>query len=84
MSRTPTPQIPLAANFAEIDSDSFRTAMRELAGGVAVVTVGRDGDVTGFTAARSYRCARAHRGCWFASLKTPLPGASSSDISTSA
>jgi flavin reductase (DIM6/NTAB) family NADH-FMN oxidoreductase RutF len=62
MSRTPTSQIPLAANFAEIDSDSFRTAMRELAGGVAVVTVGRDSDVTGFTATSvSSLCARPPR-----------------------
>jgi flavin reductase (DIM6/NTAB) family NADH-FMN oxidoreductase RutF len=50
MSQTQTSQIPLAATFAEIDSESFRTAMRELAGGVAVVTVGKDSDITGFTA----------------------------------
>jgi flavin reductase (DIM6/NTAB) family NADH-FMN oxidoreductase RutF len=33
-----------------VDVDSFRAAMRELAGGVAVVTVGKDRDITGFTA----------------------------------
>jgi flavin reductase (DIM6/NTAB) family NADH-FMN oxidoreductase RutF len=32
------------------DLSMFRAAMRELAGGVAVVTVGRDADITGFTA----------------------------------
>jgi flavin reductase (DIM6/NTAB) family NADH-FMN oxidoreductase RutF len=32
------------------DLTMFRAAMRELAGGVAVVTVGRDADITGFTA----------------------------------
>jgi flavin reductase (DIM6/NTAB) family NADH-FMN oxidoreductase RutF len=34
----------------EVDIDSFRAAMRELAGGAAVVTVGKDQDITGFTA----------------------------------
>jgi flavin reductase (DIM6/NTAB) family NADH-FMN oxidoreductase RutF len=36
--------------FAEVDADSFRAAMWELAGGVAVVTVGKEADITGFTA----------------------------------
>jgi flavin reductase (DIM6/NTAB) family NADH-FMN oxidoreductase RutF len=30
-------------------SDDFRAAMRRLAGGVSVITVGRDGDVSGMT-----------------------------------
>jgi flavin reductase (DIM6/NTAB) family NADH-FMN oxidoreductase RutF len=34
----------------ELDIATFRAAMRELAGGVAVVTVGQGGDITGFTA----------------------------------
>jgi flavin reductase (DIM6/NTAB) family NADH-FMN oxidoreductase RutF len=34
----------------EVDSDSFCAAMRELAGGVTVITVGKDSDITGFTA----------------------------------
>jgi flavin reductase (DIM6/NTAB) family NADH-FMN oxidoreductase RutF len=34
----------------EVDVGAFRAAMRELAGGVAVVTVGKDQAVTGFTA----------------------------------
>jgi hypothetical protein len=39
-----------ADRFADVDSASFRLAMRELAGGVAVVTVGSGADITGFTA----------------------------------
>jgi flavin reductase (DIM6/NTAB) family NADH-FMN oxidoreductase RutF len=35
---------------AEVDVESFRQAMRELAGGVAIVTVGKDDALTGFTA----------------------------------
>jgi flavin reductase (DIM6/NTAB) family NADH-FMN oxidoreductase RutF len=34
----------------EVSIDCFRQAMRELAGGIAVVTVGQDPDRTGFTA----------------------------------
>jgi flavin reductase (DIM6/NTAB) family NADH-FMN oxidoreductase RutF len=34
----------------DVDINSFRAAMRELAGGVAIITVGRDDDITGFTA----------------------------------
>jgi flavin reductase (DIM6/NTAB) family NADH-FMN oxidoreductase RutF len=34
----------------DVDADTFRAAMRELAHGVAVITVGKDRDVTGFTA----------------------------------
>lgn len=64
--------------FTEVDTDSFRTAMRELAGGVAVVTVGRETDVTGFTA------ARARYDCWFASPKALLRGARCSGIPFSA
>lgn len=62
MTQTPTSQIPLPAPFAEIGSDTFRTAMRELAGGVAVVTVGRESDITGFTATSvSSLCTRPPR-----------------------
>jgi flavin reductase (DIM6/NTAB) family NADH-FMN oxidoreductase RutF len=39
-----------ADRFADVDSASFRLAMREMAGGVAVVTVGSGADITGFTA----------------------------------
>ena len=42
--------MPSPGAFSEVDSDSYRTAMRELAGGVAVVTVGKNSDITGFTA----------------------------------
>jgi hypothetical protein len=38
MSQTSISQIPLTGTFAEIDSDSFRSAMRELAGGVSQVS----------------------------------------------
>ena len=34
----------------DVDVEYFRAAMRELAGGVAVITVGKDQDITGFTA----------------------------------
>jgi flavin reductase (DIM6/NTAB) family NADH-FMN oxidoreductase RutF len=34
----------------DVDADTFRAAMRELAHGVAVITVGKDSDITGFTA----------------------------------
>lgn len=50
MSQMPSSAPPPAASFAEVDSDSFRVGMRELAGGVAVVTVGRGSDINGFTA----------------------------------
>jgi flavin reductase (DIM6/NTAB) family NADH-FMN oxidoreductase RutF len=39
-----------APGAGEIDPGLFRDAMRELAGGVAVVTVGKGADITGFTA----------------------------------
>jgi flavin reductase (DIM6/NTAB) family NADH-FMN oxidoreductase RutF len=44
-----SPIVPQKAG-TEVDADSFRAAMRELARGVAVVTVGKDEAVTGFTA----------------------------------
>ena len=50
MSQPTASQVPLTAAFPEIESNSFRTAMRELAGGVAVITVGQENDITGFTA----------------------------------
>lgn len=34
----------------EAECDGFKVAMRRLAGGVAVITVGNDPDITGFTA----------------------------------
>lgn len=34
----------------DVSIESFRAAMRELASGVAVITVGKDHDITGFTA----------------------------------
>jgi flavin reductase (DIM6/NTAB) family NADH-FMN oxidoreductase RutF len=43
----------------EVDIDSFRAAMRELASGVVVVTVGKDQDITGFTAT-SFASLSAH------------------------
>ena len=43
-----SPALPEAAT--EVDIDTFCAAMRELAGGVVVVTVGKDQDITGFTA----------------------------------
>jgi flavin reductase (DIM6/NTAB) family NADH-FMN oxidoreductase RutF len=62
MSQISTSPIPSAASFAEVDSDAFRAAMRELAGGVAVVTVGRESDITGFTASSiSSLCTRPPR-----------------------
>jgi flavin reductase (DIM6/NTAB) family NADH-FMN oxidoreductase RutF len=39
-----------ALSAGEIDPGLFRDAMRELAGGVAVITVGKGSDITGFTA----------------------------------
>ncbi len=44
-----SPIVPQNAR-AEVDVESFRAAMRELASGVAVVTVGKDDALTGFTA----------------------------------
>ncbi len=53
---------PSVKAFAEVDSESFRLAMRQLAGGVAAVTVGRDKDITGFTATSvSSLCAHPPR-----------------------
>jgi flavin reductase (DIM6/NTAB) family NADH-FMN oxidoreductase RutF len=46
---SPSPIEPVNAD-TEVDAQAFRTAMRELAGGVAVVTVGKDEAATGFTA----------------------------------
>jgi flavin reductase (DIM6/NTAB) family NADH-FMN oxidoreductase RutF len=42
--------LPTEQNQHEVTTDTFRGAMRELAGGVAVVTVGQGPDRTGFTA----------------------------------
>jgi flavin reductase (DIM6/NTAB) family NADH-FMN oxidoreductase RutF len=50
ISQTPVSLSLPADRFADIDSDSFRLAMRELAGGVAIVTAGSGADITGFTA----------------------------------
>jgi flavin reductase (DIM6/NTAB) family NADH-FMN oxidoreductase RutF len=50
MSKASISPNPLPGVDADIDTDAFRAAMRELAGGVAVVTVGKDQDITGFTA----------------------------------
>jgi flavin reductase (DIM6/NTAB) family NADH-FMN oxidoreductase RutF len=52
MSQTSRSHDPPASPIEDMDVDinSFRAAMRELAGGVAVITVGRDDDITGFTA----------------------------------
>src|ERR1700745_1203617 len=50
MSQMPASPAPIADASGEVDAELFRTAMRELAGGVAVVTVGKDDDITGFTA----------------------------------
>ena len=62
MPQTPISLIPPAGTLAEVDADSYRMAMRELAGGVAVVTVGKDGDITGFTATSvSSLCTRPPR-----------------------
>jgi flavin reductase (DIM6/NTAB) family NADH-FMN oxidoreductase RutF len=41
---------PRAQMESDVTTDAFRSAMRELAGGVTVVTVGREADRTGFTA----------------------------------
>src|SRR5882672_8186902 len=62
MPQTPTSLIPPAGTLAEADADSYRMAMRELASGVAVVTVGKDGEITGFTATSvSSLCTRPPR-----------------------
>jgi flavin reductase (DIM6/NTAB) family NADH-FMN oxidoreductase RutF len=50
MSEMPPSLIPSARAPAEVDSGCFRAAMRQLAGAVTVVTVGKDSDITGFTA----------------------------------
>jgi flavin reductase (DIM6/NTAB) family NADH-FMN oxidoreductase RutF len=50
MSQKSVSTIVLPGADIGVDIDSFRAAMRELAGGVAVVTVGKDQDITGFTA----------------------------------
>jgi flavin reductase (DIM6/NTAB) family NADH-FMN oxidoreductase RutF len=65
----------------DIDIDSFRAAMRELAGGVAVVTVGRDDDITGFTATsvcslsarppRLFVCVSQSSASWIALQRHP-------------
>jgi flavin reductase (DIM6/NTAB) family NADH-FMN oxidoreductase RutF len=46
----PSASLATAQIESEVTIDTFRSAMRELAGGVAVVTVGREADRTGFTA----------------------------------
>jgi flavin reductase (DIM6/NTAB) family NADH-FMN oxidoreductase RutF len=62
MSQTQTLTTSPADTFTDVDADSFRLAMREHAGGVAVVTVGKEDDVTGFTATSvSSLCARPPR-----------------------
>lgn len=43
-------KLPAEQNQQEVTIDAFLKAMRELAGGVAVVTVGKGPDRTGFTA----------------------------------
>jgi flavin reductase (DIM6/NTAB) family NADH-FMN oxidoreductase RutF len=50
MSESSPSPATLPGSNIEVDSDTFRAAMRELAGGVAVVTVGNGQDITGFTA----------------------------------
>jgi flavin reductase (DIM6/NTAB) family NADH-FMN oxidoreductase RutF len=50
MYQMPPSLIPSVGTPAEVDSEFFRAAMRELAAAVAVVTVGKDSDITGFTA----------------------------------
>jgi flavin reductase (DIM6/NTAB) family NADH-FMN oxidoreductase RutF len=50
MSSNAERTIASQAHAPEIDLTVFRSAMRELAGGVAVITVGKDKDITGFTA----------------------------------
>jgi Flavin reductase like domain len=65
-----------------VDADSFRAAMRELAGGVAVVTVGKDRDITGFTATsvsslsahppRLLVCVAQSSASWLALQRYPL------------
>jgi flavin reductase (DIM6/NTAB) family NADH-FMN oxidoreductase RutF len=62
MSQSSLPPMPLPGTAKEVDVDSFRAAMRELASGVAVVTVGKHEDITGFTATSvSSLCARPPR-----------------------
>ncbi|HUN48764.1 MAG TPA: flavin reductase family protein [Stellaceae bacterium] len=73
-----------AASEPEIGVDAFRHAMRELAGGVAVVTVGRDADITGFTATsvvslcasppRIFICVSRSSASWAALQKHPCFG----------
>jgi flavin reductase (DIM6/NTAB) family NADH-FMN oxidoreductase RutF len=65
----------------DVDINSFRAAMRELAGGVAVVTVGRDDDITGFTATsvcslsaqppRLFVCVSQSSASWIALQRHP-------------
>jgi flavin reductase (DIM6/NTAB) family NADH-FMN oxidoreductase RutF len=50
MSESSPSPASLPGSTTEVDGDMFRAAMRELAGGVTVVTVGRGQDITGFTA----------------------------------
>ena len=50
MSESSPSPATLPISTTEVDGDMFRAAMRELAGGVTVVTVGRGQDITGFTA----------------------------------
>jgi flavin reductase (DIM6/NTAB) family NADH-FMN oxidoreductase RutF len=57
-----TPLSPTRLPDGDVDTNSFRAAMRELAGGVSVVTVGRGRDITGFTATSvSSLCAHPPR-----------------------
>jgi len=50
MSQKSVSTIVLPGVDIDVDIDSFRAAMHELAAGVAIVTVGKDRDITGFTA----------------------------------
>jgi flavin reductase (DIM6/NTAB) family NADH-FMN oxidoreductase RutF len=54
--------MPSADAGMDVDADTFRAAMRELAHGVAIITVGKDNDITGFTATSVVSlCARPPR-----------------------
>lgn len=51
-------------SLADVSTDAYRHVMRELASGVAVVTVGKDRDITGFTATSiASLCATPPRIC---------------------
>ena len=50
MFQMSSPESRGADPIRDVDTGTFRAGMRELAGGVAVVTVGKHSDITGFTA----------------------------------